>query len=104
MLQDADKQTNETGEKPANKTVQIGFVCPEAFEPAAFFVVAMDKEGREFVNTTNQPHLALHLATIGIKFASKMAVEHIQHEARQKSPIIKASGVIPPWPGPAGRG
>lgn len=103
MLQDADKQSDE--QKPASKTIQVGFVCPEGFEPAAFFVVAMDKEGRDFINTTNQPNVALHLATIGLQFASKQAITHMQREQQEKSRIVVApAGSIPTFQGPAGRG
>ena len=103
MLQDTDKQTDEA--KPASKTIQVGFVCPEGFEPAAFFVVAMDKEGRDFINTTNQPNVALHLATIGLQFASKQAITHMQREQQERSRIVVApAGSVPSFPGPAGRG
>lgn len=105
MLQDSDKKPKIDEAAPSSKTVQVGFVCPEAFEPAAFFVVAIDREGREFINTTPQPAVALHLATLGLQFASKQAINHIQREMAEKSRIIVApAGSVPTFTGPAGRG
>ncbi len=106
--QDASK-TDEAGqETPRPLTeMQIGFLHPPGFEPAAFLVVAIDKNGNSFTNApTDHPALMLRLGTVGLDFVSQRAVLHMQAVAQAKSPIVQvpAGMSFPPFPGPVGRG
>jgi hypothetical protein len=105
MVQDTDKPNGDSTPPPM-VTQAMGYQHPPGFEAVAFFIVGMDKHGTCFVNMPiPQPHLCLHLATMGIKFASEHAVKHMQAELLAKSPILQVpGGVIPPWRGPEGRG
>jgi hypothetical protein len=106
-MHDTDKP-NGDGLNPTPTMVMqaMGYQHPPGFEAVAFFIVGMDKTGTCFVNMPiPQPHLCLHLATMGIKFASEHAVKHMQNELMAKSPILQVpGGVVPPWRGPEGRG
>ena len=105
--QDASK-TDEAGqEAPRPLTeMKIGFLHPPGFEPAAFLVVAIDKNGNSFTNApTDYPAVMLRLGTIGLDFVSQRAVLHMQAVDRAKSPILQvpAGMELPPFRGPAGR-
>lgn len=105
-LHDADRPNGDGLTPPAMVTQQLGYVHPPGFEAVAYFIVGMDKHGKAFVNMPlPQPHLCLHLATIGLQFASEYAVKHMQNAMQAKSPIVQVpGGSIPPWRGPEGRG
>lgn len=98
MVQDADNHPLEQ--------INIAFVCPPGFEPAAFLIVALNKQGQSYTNAPiEQPALALRLGTVALDFVSQHAVVHIQREQMKQSPIIQAAaGSIPTWRGPEGRG
>lgn len=88
-------------------TTNMGFQHPPGFQAAAFLIIGMTKEGQPFVNMpTDQPHLCLHLATIALAEASRLAVTKMQDALLQKSAIVQVPPglTIPPWAGPAGRG
>ena len=104
MIQDADTLDARPADPPFEQ-ITMTFLCPPGFEPAAFLITALDKEGRSFTNApTDQPALSLRLATVALDFASQHAIVHIQAE-KMKSPIVHApAGSVPTWPGPEGRG
>jgi len=106
LLTDRVQIPDEAGQpEPTLNTIQMGFLCPHGFEPAAFMIVAIDRQGKHFTNAPPQEALALRLGTIAIDYVSQRAVLKMQAEALKKSPIITApAGSIPPFPGPAGRG
>lgn len=99
MLEDADQQAKEF------QQITVTYLCPPGFEPAAFLITALDKEGRSFTNApTDQPAVALRLATVAMDFASQHAISAMQSR-RERSAIIRApAGSIPTFPGPEGRG
>lgn len=88
--------------KPEFEQITMTFLCPPGFEPAAFLITALDKEGRSFTNApTDQPAVSLRLATLALDFASQHAIVKMQAQ----STIIKPPpGPIPTFPGPEGRG
>jgi len=112
LVEETMNKTDEAGQPEvpvdqAYKQVTLTFVCPPSFDPAAFIITAMNKEGQHFTNApTNQPHLALRLATLALDFASYRAVLHIQQELLKKSPIVQVppGTTLPEWKGPEGRG
>lgn len=106
MIHDADKLDARPADPPFEQ-ITMTFLCPPGFEPAAFLITALDKEGRSFTNApTDQPALALRLATVALDFASQHAIVHIQAEKMKASPIVQVpAGAMPPtWRGPEGRG
>lgn len=92
--------------KPEFEQVTMTFLCPPGFEPAAFLITAMNKEGKSFTNApTDQPALALRLATLAVDFASQHAIVHIQAEKKQTALIQRVpAGTVPTSSGPEGRG
>ena len=93
--------------KPTLQTTPIGFQHPPGFQPSALMVIAITKEGQVFTNMPlDQPHLALHLATMGLAEASKRAVQHMQASLQQQSPImaVPPGMQLPTWNGRPGRG
>ncbi len=91
---------------PEFEQITMTFLCPPGFAPAAFLITAMNKEGQSFTNApTEQPALALRLATLSMDFASQHAIVHIQAE-KMKAPLIQRvpAGSVPTFPGPEGRG
>lgn len=106
MIHDADKPEMRPTDPPFEQ-ITLTFLCPPGFEPAAFLITALDKEGKSFTNApTDQPALALRLATVALDFASQHAIVHIQAEKMKASPIVRVpAGAMPPtWRGPEGRG
>lgn len=105
LVEQGDLMQDDGAPKPEFEQIPITFLCPPGFEPAAFLITALDKEGRSFTNApTDQPELSLRLATVAMDFASQHAIVHIQAE-KMKSPIVHApAGSVPTWPGPEGRG
>lgn len=111
-LHDTDKATcGDPASQPNTPvklvTTKMGFQHPEGFEPAAFLIIGMSKEGKPFINMPyDQPHLCLHLATIALARASELAVTQMQEALKKKSPILAPPPglTIPPWRGPAGQG
>lgn len=108
MIQDADKiKTDEAGTpEMAMQEIPIAFVCPPGFEPGAFMIVAMDREGKHYTNAPlHLPHVMLRLATIGLDFASQRAILHIQENVKPKSAIVAPPPglVVTPWRGPEGK-
>ncbi len=87
---------------PEFEQITMTFLCPPGFDPKAFLITALDKEGRSFTNApTDQPAVALRLATLALDFASQHAIVKMQAQ----STIIKPPpGAIPTFPGPEGRG
>ncbi len=88
--------------KPEFEQITVTFLCPPGFEPAAFLIAALNKEGQSFTNApTEQPALTLRLATLALDFDSQHAIVKMQAQ----STIIKPPpGPIPTFPGPEGRG
>lgn len=108
MIQDTDKtKTDEAGTpETAMQQIPLAFVCPPGFEPGAYMIIAMDRDGKHYTNAPlHLPHVTLRLATIGLDFASQRAIMHIQEDAKPKSAIVApAPGlVVPPWRGPEGK-
>ena len=88
-------------------TMPIGFLHPPGFKPAVFMVIAISAEGVPCYNMpVDQPHVCLHLATLGLAEASKRAVQHMQAVSQKQSPIVAVPpGMqIPTWNGRPGRG
>ena len=87
--------------KPEFEQVTMTFLCPPGFEPAAFLITAVNKEGQSFTNVpTDQPTLALRLATVAMDFASQHAILKIQAQ----STLVKPVSLVTTFPGPEGRG
>ena len=87
---------------PEFKQVTITLLCPPGFEPAAYLITALNKEGKSFTNAPiEQPALCLILAKSAMDFAAQHAVANLQAQ----NTIVKPSpGPIPTFPGPEGRG
>jgi len=88
-------------------TMPIGFQHPQGYQPAAFLIISVNKEGKPFINMPmDQPHLCLHMATLALNSASEHAVKHMQAKHEDQARILAPPpGLsIPPWAGPAGRG
>jgi hypothetical protein len=110
MLRDTDKSEPVAdlaavpNEPTALQQVSLTFLCPPGFEPAAFLITAINKNGQPYTNApTTQPHLVLHLATLAMNFASQVAIASMQRPIAKSAIITAPAGSVPPWNGPEGR-
>lgn len=107
MAEIMNGKTDEAGPPQSQfKQVPMMFLCPEGYEPAAFIITAIDRNGQHFTNApTTQPHLSLRLATLALDYASQHAVLHIQKQMQKESPILQVppGTTLPAWKGPEGR-
>jgi hypothetical protein len=110
MLHDTDREPGPESQpnQPAQLvTTRMGFQHPPGFEPAAFLIIGLTKEGQPFINMPHEhPHLCLHMATILLEKASELAVRTMQASHLKQSPILQVppGTQLPPFRWPAGRG